>query len=574
MKIFKNVKMIVKLMILVGIFTIAILAIGLMGVFYMENSTKTLTRLYEGHMVAIEKVSDFRTQGRANFANVLNLIVTTDITAQDKILENIQTRREKASADLEAYKATGIDSIEEGLLKDLDGQLTTWNAMMDQIIALNKDGKKEEATALFKSEGEAAFESLQATVRDLETDRQGDIQRLYDSGKGEEKSAISLIIILIIVALLVVGILALMISRSITRPIAKLVDLIYATSELDLVYNSSYEVLMEQKDEVGDITKSLASLRKNLREFLKNIQGVSQKMSSSAEGLAITTEDNAKMIQQISTAINEITTGNTSQAEEVSRISQSLGSITTSVEEINRASNSNSKQAKESKNVVEDGQKALDMTVQKLAESIRVTDDVTSSITSLSEQMTRVGDIINVIREISTQTDLLALNAAIEAARAGEAGRGFAIVAAEIGSLAKSTAQAVDNISIIIADTVSKNEETTDKASEVKRIVEEQKAVAKVMEESFEKIYSSIDKIASQSINISTQITEVTGLMEENAERMQDMAAISEETAAGSEEIASSSQEQQQSVEQVSQVAMEIATIAEDIVKELNKFKI
>jgi methyl-accepting chemotaxis protein len=574
MKIFKNVKVSIKLTILVGIFTVAILAVGLMGVIYMNSASKTLTDLYEGHMVAIEKISDLRTQGRANFANLLNLIVTTDADGKDKILENIQTRRDKVAADLAAYKETGVDQEEESLVNNMEEQITAWNAMMDKVIALNDEGKKEEATTLFKSEGEAVFEGLQTTVRDLEAYRQADVQKLYDSSKAEEKSAIIIIGVIIIIALILGNSLAFIISTTISRPIAKLVKLINSTSELNLLYDSSYDVLLSNKDEMGEITRAIAALRKALREFLLNIQDVSKKMSSNAEGLAVTTEDNAKMIQQISTSIHEITEGNTSQAGEISEISQSLSQITSSIEEINQVSNSNSKQAKESKNVVADGQHALNMTVEKLEESSKVTDDVTSSISSLSEQMTKVGDIVNVIHEISSQTDLLALNAAIEAARAGEAGRGFAVVAAEIGSLAKSTSQAVDNISIIISDTVSKNEETTNKASEVKRIVEEQKSAAKVMQDSFEKIYYSIDKIATQSINISTQITEVTGLMEDNSERMQDMAAISEETAAGSQEIASSSQEQQQVVEQVSQVAMEIAMISDNIVKELNKFQI
>ncbi len=93
--------------------------------------------------------------------------------------------------------------------------------------------------------------------------------------------------------------------------------------------------------------------------------------------------------------------------------------------------------------------------------------------------MNKVGEIISVIREISAQTNLLALNASIAAARAGEAGKGFAVVATEIGQLAQDTSRAVDDISHIIQDTVTKNKETSDKVLRAKEIVDQQRRAYK-----------------------------------------------------------------------------------------------
>ncbi|HOO29226.1 MAG TPA: HAMP domain-containing methyl-accepting chemotaxis protein, partial [Lachnospiraceae bacterium] len=352
------------------------------------------------------------------------------------------------------------------------------------------------------------------------------------------------------------------ISLSITRPVKRVLQLIQKTSALDLTYDASYDKLFQYKDEVGDIARAIDSLRTSLRNFSANLLTISQELDNSSKELEESAGENSKSIEQIATAINEIAQGNSSQANEITKTSDSAIAITDHVREINEVSNESAKYAEQSRTLITDGQAAIGLTVEKLSENIKVSDEVNTSISELSEQMVKVGEIVDVIRQISSQTNLLALNASIEAARAGEAGRGFAVVATEIGNLAQNTSSAVDDIANIIDTAVKKSNETSDRIGEVRRIVGEQENTVHVTEESFTNIEHSVDKITTLALDISQKVSAVVKQSENVSEHMQDMSAVAEETAAGSQEISASSEEQLSSMESIAKITSQLSEMA------------
>ncbi len=574
MKLLTTIRIQTKLLIIVIFMVLGIIGVGLTGYIYNSKAAAALDEVYVNNMVAIEKLSDMRTNSRANFANMLNLMITEDMEQKAEILENYNTRIGKIDEDLQAFIGSGLDESENTQIEELNTNLSSWGEVCGQIIALVDEGKVAEAIELFKGSGEDVFEKLQTTVRNLEAYQKDEAQRVYEESQMNNRHAIVLLVVIILFASLFSMGLSFLISLSITRPIKRVLQLIQKTSKLDLTHDPSYDKMILYKDEVGDISRAIDYLRVSLRDFSINLLNIVQELDVSSKELEVSTGENSKTIEQITTAINEIAQGNSSQAGEISKTSEAAIEITDSVKDINEVSNTSAEHAEQSRSIIEGGQTAISLTVEKLGENIKVSDDVNVSISELSEQMVKVGEIVNVIRQISSQTNLLALNASIEAARAGEAGRGFAVVASEIGNLAKSTSSAVDDISNIIDTTVKKSNETSDRINEVRRIVSEQEEAVRITEESFANIEHSVDKITTLALDISHKVSDVANLSERVSERMQDMSAIAEETAAGSQEIAASSEEQMAAMEMIAKIASRLSQMAGNLNEEIKRFKV
>ena len=574
MGIFNRLKIRTKLIIMITIMLMALISVSIIGTGNYRSSINALKAVYTKNVISIEKLSDARTQTRANFANVLKCMVTEDKNERDTILDDYEKRIYAVNTDLKEFKKLADNNYEKKQIVLIENNISNWNQTSNQIITLLKDNKKVEAVDLFRNSGESTFEKLQTSIRDLGNYNINQAQQVYIQQKNKGKAVMESLIIYIAIIIAACILLGVVISRSITVPIKKVVGLIKKTSELDLTFDKSYDSLMKHTDEIGIIAHSVEGLRNELRKVVENVLGISTNVAGSSEELAASTEENTKTINQIVNAINEIAQGNSSQADMVSKMNQTVMAMAANIDEVNNETGTNSDNAGKSIEIIKKGQKAVELTVEKMAENKSVSEEVGKSINELSMQMEKVSNIISVIKDISSQTNLLALNASIEAARAGESGKGFAVVATEIGNLAKETDEAVDEITKIIMDAVLRNTQASEKMSAANNIVNEQENAINITQEAFDNIRTSVEDIAGRTINISKQINEIDSSSNEIAGQTQDMSAIAEEAAASSEEISASNEEQLASIEMIASAANELSKMAVELNNEVSKFKI
>lgn len=573
MKLRNNISFGVKLFLLVLVMTAGILIISLISYYYNRKSGDAISDMYTESVMAIEVLGDLRTQTRANFANIMNVMITEWEDSDQEVLDNYQSRLDTIDEDLASYKNMDLDDYETSQLAVVEENMANWSQMADQILEYLDADDEDQALTLFKVSGEDTFETLQTSIKELE---QYEIQTAEAQEEATQKDVARMktVIVLISAVVIVIGlVLGFLITLSITKPIAKVIGLINTTSELNLVYDESFRELLERKDEVGKITIALADMRKRLREVVDNMTNVSTNLTSNAKELAASTEENKKTIEHISAAVHEIAEGNTQQAGSVTEVSDAISVIAEHITGVNNTGKKSSEQAKEAQNIIMQGQGSIEVTLQKMQDTITVCNDVDISITDLSAQMKKVAEIVNVIRDISAQTNLLALNASIEAARAGEAGRGFGVVATEIGQLAQDTSVAVNDISSIINDTVHKNSDTSDKVVQAKEIVDQQDTALRSTINAFDSIRTAVEKIAGQIISVSDAISNIHNLADKVSDQTQNISAVSQETAASSEEISASSAQQLSSMETIATAANGLADLAIHLNQEIDKFK-
>lgn len=241
---------------------------------------------------------------------------------------------------------------------------------------------------------------------------------------------------------------------------------------------------------------------------------IKQNEENLLHNLEVRIEDSANQTENLINAIDSIANRVEEQVKHIYSVVDEVSQYSAMAEELYASSNDSYRTASATLDVVEEGSKAVNNTIESMGEINQSMSNVLNEIDSLRTSISQIEDILNIIRGIAKQTNLLALNANIEAARAGDAGRGFAVVANEVKKLADRSAESADHISDIIKD-IQDNVNTTIRAVENSNIkVREGSSVAQESRIAFEEI----EKAIKDMIQMINEITEAISLQTKSLE--------------------------------------------------------
>ena len=356
--------------------------------------------------------------------------------------------------------------------------------------------------------------------------------------------------ILISGVLLLLGALAAFVfATRITRPLSKITDSVNRIAQLDLRNDQVLEQCAAHRGEVGSIANAVLRMKEALTEIVQKIRQQSGQLFDASETLNNNAVKTAGNVNNVETAVNEIATSATSQAQETQGATESIISMGTMIED----STSQVKSMNETADVMNESGQIAKKALEELGE---INERATESINVIYEQTNttndsalKIKDATSLIASIADETNLLSLNASIEAARAGEAGKGFAVVAAQIQKLAEHTME------------------------DVKKIMQEQNEKVKKTAEVFEQMHEGVNLSIHGMVSIEEQTQKIEDARNKIVDTVQSLSAIAEENAASTQETSASMMEIGSVINDISQNAENLKNIAEVLERNMQLFQ-
>ncbi len=351
------------------------------------------------------------------------------------------------------------------------------------------------------------------------------LKRVMDAGRAsiaELSNTMGIIIIGLCFALTLGVFLSIAVTRTLTRPVTKLVETTRRFGEGDL----RAQLDVDTGDEIGILAESFKEMARSMREIIKKLfDGTARLSSSSAE---------------IAAALEEMSRGADMQASQILKTSSGMEEMSVSIREVSRSAQSTSSSAVAASEAAKEGF----VKVKKTVEGINRAND---TIKRLNQRTQQIGKVVQLIGEVAVQTNILALNAAIEAARAGEHGRGFDVVAEEIRKLALRTSQATGEISSSI-------EEIVIEAGETVKIMEASTNMANETGQTLQDIVDGITSTSDMTQMISSAAVQQAKTAEDIADALQAISGVSRQTVQASQESARATQDLSVLAEQLKEI--------------------
>lgn len=346
------------------------------------------------------------------------------------------------------------------------------------------------------------------------------------------------------------------------------------SSKLKILSDGDFTVKVDTglTNEFGTMNNALMKTITSISEILSNIEGDSEYISKHALSLSAISEEMNASTKEISSSINEVAVGSSSQAQELMDMTGDLNAFGKTIENITVSINGVDKNTKDINIKAQNSNNDLTHLSSSINGISMSFNDVSKKIASLNHSVSEITAITNLIKAIADQTNLLALNAAIEAARAGESGKGFAVVADEIRKLAeqsKDSSNDIDGLLKTIQQETKVVTETTDNANEE---LAKQVTVIDTSINSFKEIINSIQDILPEIGGINSSVLGLNGSKNSIIASAESTSSVAEENSAASEEISAATHEMTSSATEVEKSAQALNEKTIAMMEQIKKF--
>lgn len=327
-------------------------------------------------------------------------------------------------------------------------------------------------------------------------------------------------------------------------------------------------------DETEDLSSSLNLVVDSLRNLVGQIRSSSVNVNESSLALAATAEEMTATSHEVAGSIEQISRGAETQAEMVERVSKVTKEMANEIELVALSASKLFQSAEETTMTARQGESMATTALGNMKQVLVQVEDNTQMMASFSEQVQKIGTIIDVITNIAQKTNLLALNATIEAARAGEYGHGFAVVAEEVSKLADSTSESAGEITRLIDATREQSQKVHLSMNESIKSIDAGREAVDVAGSSFAAI---IDKAETAQVK-AAEITELTGNQQTGAhsivEAIEEIARVTEDNAASTEEVSAATEEQSASMEEMTFASQRLSKLADELLISVSRFNL
>ncbi|MBJ7370527.1 MULTISPECIES: methyl-accepting chemotaxis protein [Pseudomonas] len=437
----------------------------------------------------------------------------------------MDTRDKELSEKIAAYDKL-VDTAEGQQLYDqFKKTFAAYRTGIAQSFTLAEQGKRNELTKLLLVDMKTVVDGSGKQLNDLADLFARQVAAESEKSAAHYETSRTIVTLFIALAALATVALAMLLTRSIVRPLSSAVDAAESVARGDL----TRPIETHGNDEVSRLLKALATMQQNLRETLQGISGSATQLATAADELSAVTVDSTQGLQE--------------QNNEIEQAATAVNEMTAAVEEVARNAVSTSDATRQSSQSAQLGQERVSETasaINALASDVQNTGEL---VQSLANQSQDIGKVLDVIRAIAEQTNLLALNAAIEAARAGESGRGFAVVADEVRALAYRTQQSTQEIEQMVQGMRSGSSQALESMQASASRAASTLVLAERAGEALVTITASVHEIHERNLVIASAAEEQAQVAREVDRNLVNIRDLSVRSAAGADQTSASSHE-------------------------------
>lgn len=489
------------------------------------------------------------------------------INTTSKIVENEISNADTEDLDYDEYakslsdvKLEGMDSSYVYVVKN-DGTMLyhptkekvgqpVENAVIKGVVQQLQDGKKPGTTVVeYDFNGTTKYSAY--TILNNEnilvlTADESEALAGITTVTGVAVGISAIVVLLAIIICFILG-------RRLMRPLVKVSTIIEEIANGDI--NADFGMVKETNDEIGLIIEKMKELTQSLGNIVGKIRNSSDTMSSNSYELNDTSSQTLAANNEISKAVEDVAEGSTGMAASISKINENLLEMSNETKDINESVN----EIRNQTTAVQDSSKIMNDKIKSMQDSSHKMDEGISAISKRIETVNttvdKVSNIVSVIEEISSETNLLSLNASIEAARAGDAGKGFAVVAQEIRVLSDNTNTELENIKQIISSLVEECRYCVQASGTIVEDNAKQKEEIKAVLDEFGSLDEQIQKTAEKADEIEELVTAMIELNDDITKSSNSLTDVSAANAAATEEMNANIEELNAMMNGVSEMA-------------------
>jgi methyl-accepting chemotaxis protein len=359
----------------------------------------------------------------------------------------------------------------------------------------------------------------------------------FEEARGRQRTSILAGAVFLLSAAVAAAAVAWWLAARTARPLQALNAVALRIAEGDL----THPIEVDSGDEIGALAASFGTMVARLREIVGTLKGSAQDLAGAAQRLSDVTQTQSASVEQQAAGVAETST-TTRELEQTSSVAASRAASVLDV-------------ARRAADMSEAGQSAAERSVEGIRQIQSSVESIVGQSTRLLDQARQVGDIVETVRDLATQSHVLSLNASIEAARAGEAGRGFAVVAAEVRALAEQSGQSAARIGRIVQDILGAIQTTLEMTEKGNRGMEGSIAQIRASGDSLRDIGGIVRETSDAAMQIASAVQQQSAGIGQIATAMRHIDK-------GMEESVSRIQTLEDSALQVAETATRISNIA------------
>ncbi|WP_208607658.1 methyl-accepting chemotaxis protein [Paenibacillus pectinilyticus] len=569
LSILRNLKLRFKLLLMNAIAILFLLIVGITGYHYMDKMSSNSTRMYEESLLSVKWINQLKTNFTEVESNLLEMMLSTDVKYKTKLkanLEQAKTLNQDLVGKISSIALTQEESEDFKSFEDLN---VKYREVVDKAIE-SATQNNQVAYQVYNNEvspqGDKTIEALDKLVALKESAA----EQFQQSSSSDSKTSHVVIILTILIAIIVMTISALALNMIITTPIRKLQEHMEKAAGGDLAVKGDYPF----DDEVGKLTSSFNVMTESLRNLVLQIADNAVTLSASSEELLASSEQSSMAARQVASSSQQLSEDFDKQFAGVNQANEAVGLMLTSTRQIDASAQHVAELVNQATQAAQNGKQSVVSIAGQMSEISDAVHDAHGVIEDLGKNAHKIGQIVNVINEISTQTNLLSLNAAIEAARAGEAGRGFAVVAGEVRKLAEQSSTSARNITDLVSTIQRQINEAVSSMHTGAGKVKAGLTISAEAQESFVHIETSVEKVNAKVEDVNQNIHHLVDANLRIEQVMRIVSSVSETGISVSQETSAASQQQMSTTEEIENSAKALAGLAEELQISLQKFKV